>query len=271
MCVWRKETLQPKKKKIKYTYISSSFWSASFQAFPRVVLFHSQTFWPCFCHMGLSISTNTWEGSRSSQVQILMSLNHLTHGYFWSFSCLVNCTVLEVFHSLKDPLWKYLMSINGPNEPIGQPSRDPSTTLWPEVTSVQPGAAFPFLSFCGAVLSCCPSWVAPGSIPGCAVDHQWIPGLHIQHCWSLPLGEALGWWDVIFCFISALSGCRSVTIFIPCTWNNFTAMLYILISNPYCFMFVLVYYKLSVLQYFAIIYCLLCWHKNFHPVMMDKK
>lgn len=151
------------KKKIKYTYISSSFWSASFQAFPRVVLFHSQTFWPCFCHMGLSISTNTWEGSRSSQVQILMSLNHLTHGYFWSFSCLVNCTVLGVFHSLKDPLWKYLMSINGPNEPIGQPSRDPSTTLWPEVTSVQPGAAFPFLSFCGAVLSCCPSWVAPGS------------------------------------------------------------------------------------------------------------
>lgn len=118
------------------------------------------------CHMGLTVNTGTQEGSRNSQVQSLMSLNHLTRGYSCSFSCIVNCSVLGVFHSLKDHLWKYLMSINGPNwpnEPLGQPHLDPPTTPWPGVTSAWSCCSFPEFLWSFWV-SCCPSEVAPGSL-----------------------------------------------------------------------------------------------------------
>lgn len=101
-----------------------------------------------------------------------MSLNHLTGGYFCSFSCIVSCAVIRTFHSLKDHLRKYLMSLI-------MPLMSPTWTLQPHhgLGSVQFSSAWSCCSFpqflWGRALLL-PLLGGSWLILGCAVDHQWI-------------------------------------------------------------------------------------------------
>lgn len=162
--------------------------------------------------MGLSISTDTWEGSRSSQVQILMSLNHLTHGSFWSFSCLINCTVLGVFHSLKDHLWKYLMSIMG---------------LMSLPWILQPPHGLRLLQFSLELLFL--SWVSAGlcspvAPPGWLLAHPWLC------CWpsmdTRPPHPALlvsaSWWG------PGMVGCDLLLLHLCSEWMKVSNYFYTL-------------------------------------------
>lgn len=123
-----------------------------------------------------------------------MSLNHLTRGYFCSFSCIVSCAVIGAFHSLKDHLWKYLMGLM-------MPLMSPTWTLQPHhgLGSFQFSLELLLLSSV-PVGSCCPAapprWLLAHPWLCCRPPMDLLPVLHVQRCGSLPLGEALdgGMW-----------------------------------------------------------------------------